>query len=91
MSDDKIKDHQGYPVTGDARSHDDMRRELRLLCLPLTGTSVQNRLSGIVAESILLLVEAVDRLTNSHDEHAGKTAAAIDYISDHLNEIGEKS
>jgi hypothetical protein len=70
----------------DGRGNDEMRREI-------LSISVGNptRMGGLIAESLLLLVEAVDRLTDSHDEHAGKTAAAVDYISDHLNEIGEKS
>jgi hypothetical protein len=70
----------------DPRGGDALRKILR----EAADTYHERRL-GAIGEGILLLVEAVDRLTNAVDEHGSKSAAAIDYISDHLNEIGEKA
>jgi hypothetical protein len=49
------------------------------------GSSAQRAiLARVSVEVMLRLVEAVDRLTDAVDEHGGKIATAIDYISDHL-------
>jgi hypothetical protein len=58
----------------------ELRREIRST---ISQPAVHHgRLLGFIAESILLLVESVDRLTDSYDQHASKTAAAVDYISE---------
>lgn len=78
------------------RDHEEIRRDIRMAIIASDGTAVDlgalkaiTRMLGLLVESNLLVVEAVDRLTESNDKHAGKTASAIDYISDHLNEVGQ--
>lgn len=76
------------------RDHEEIRNDVRETIIASEGSmfdalKAATRMLGLLVESNLLVVEAVDRLTDSNDKHAGKTASAIDYISDHLNEVGQ--
>ncbi len=81
-------------MSDDARSHNDIRHDVQQLVQADAaepswkecGRGVV-RMLGLLVESNLFVVEAVDRLTASNNEHAGGAARTLHWFSDNLHSM----